>query len=173
MNSNIENEVDKLLNQMVQDINSGVDALERRQNEASVADIAGIVISTPFILQMLGAGLSAAQKFIQRNSKDKKTVGSYIETFADKMHHVLMKPLELLAATFTSDKHKQHEFAEIVLSGIILILLVGSGLSLVGYVKKFNIKKSLIYAFKSAVKSAELKPMISKIVDVAKAEITK
>lgn len=172
-NVNIDGEVNAVLNDLVQKINSATRTAEKRtQNEASGAlDMAGIVISAPFILHILGAGMRTAQHFFSKNQGDNKTIGEYVIKFADKMHHVLLKPLEMLAKTFTSNPKKQAAFAEVMMSGIVLFLLFMSGLSLVKYARKLKIGKSVLYAFKSGIKGMELKGMVSKLVQVAKDEM--
>lgn len=170
---NVDTQVDAAINAMEDGIDAAIRSVERRQqNEAAgVMDIVGIVISAPFILQILGNGLKIAQQFIQGNKADEQTIGDFVVKFADKMHHVLMKPLELLAATFTKDVDKQHKFAEVMMSGIVLILLLSSGVSLIKYLRKFKISKSVLYAFKSGVKGAELRTLVTKLANVAKSEI--
>tara|TARA_R110000822_G_scaffold25937_4_gene78453 strand:+ start:238 stop:810 length:573 start_codon:yes stop_codon:yes gene_type:complete len=159
----VESDVNAAVSDIEQYLKSAERSLGKRTNESGAVDILGLVLSTPFLLKIVGKGLATAQSYIKRNGGNEKMVGDYIVKFSDKMHHMLMKPFELLASRFTSDHRKQEIFAEVVIAGVVFVLMAMSGLSAARYMTSLRFKPAGLYTFKTLVKGAEVKPTISKI----------
>jgi len=162
----IENEIDLELDGLVDDLESKIkhaaNLVDKKQNEAVLSSALGLVLSGPFLIKIVGNVINKAKKLITK-SNDTSKMGDAIISFADKMHHSLEKPFKLLAKTFTNDPKKQALFAQAVMAGLISILLVDSGVSFAKYVQKMNIKSSLVYGAKSAIKSTELRGMMAEL----------
>ena len=159
---NIDLELDKLTDDLESAVKRATTLVDRKQNEAIIASALGLVLSGPFMVKIVGNTINKAKKLISK-SGDSSKIGDAIVSFSDKMHHVVERPFKLLAKTFTKDPTKQALFAQALMAGIIAILLVDSGMSFAKYVQKMNIKSSLVYGAKSAIKSTELRGMVAEL----------
>tara|TARA_Y100000389_G_C17469846_1_gene529327 strand:- start:6018 stop:6533 length:516 start_codon:yes stop_codon:yes gene_type:complete len=158
----IDLELDKLADDLDSAVKRATTLVDKKQNEAVIASALGLVLSGPFLVKIIGNTINRAKKLISK-SGDSSKIGDAIVSFSEKMHHVVERPFKLLAKTFTKDPTKQALFAQAMMASIIAILLVDSGLSFAKYVQKMNIKSSLIYGAKSAIKSTELRGMIAEL----------
>jgi len=158
----IDLELDKLTGDLESAVKNATTLVAKKQNEAILTSALGLVLSGPFMIKIVGNTINKAKKLISK-SGDSSKIGDAIVAFGDKMHHVTEKPFKLLAKTFTKDPKKQAIFAQALMAGIIAILLVDSGLSFAKYAQKMNIKSSMLYGAKSAIKSTELRGMIAEL----------
>lgn len=161
-------EIENLVDDIEIKVQRATKSIERRQNEALASTVLGLVVSGPFIIKLIGKAVRRAERFFKANKNDEGKVSQYILDFADHAHHELLKPFKLLASTFTDDPKKQKVFAEVMISGIIAILLVDSGLSLKKALASTDVNQSLVYAAKSSIKSVELAPQIIELLKFVK-----
>lgn len=173
MDDEFEIQIDDLLGDLEKNIKRGAQAVERRQNEAAVASVLGLILSGPFLVKILGKTLNVAIKFLTNNKDNESAVGNYLIALSEKMHHSLEKPFKLLAKPFTDDPKKQKIFAEIMIAGIIAILLIHSGAAAGTALSKMQVKKSLVYSAKTSIKGTELGPQLKSLAQFARRVLVK
>lgn len=154
-----DTEIDDLIGDLESSIQNAAALVNKRQNEAAFTTALGLILSGPFLIKMIGKVVQKVQQKITGSSN----AGDAIIEFSEKAHHALEKPFKMLAKTFTNDPKKQSMFAQVMIAGILAILLIDSGLGFAKYAKQLNIKSSLLYGAKSAIKSTELRAMIPEL----------
>lgn len=156
---NDELDIDNFVNDLKVNIINATKTIEKKQNEAVVISALGIILSTPFLIKIIGNTISKIQKKISGTSN----IGDSIQHFAEKSHHLLEKPFKMLAATFTDDPAKRELFAKSMIAGILVILLVSSGLSIAKFMQTSQYKSSALYSMKSVIKGKEIREMIPEL----------
>lgn len=168
---NADNAVDDVLGDLVAQTKSASRVVTKKFQNESFAGALGVVLSGPFLIELLGKGLNKAEDFFNKNRGDQVTVGDYLIKFSHKAHHALEAPLKLLAKTVTDDPRKQRLFAETIINGAILILLAKSGLKAALYLSKLKLTPAGLKLAKTAVKGAEVAPNVKRLANVIKREL--
>lgn len=171
-------DVDSELSAMFKSLESGVASTikktqEEQLKEGGAAGIIGLVLSGPFIIKIFGKFIKYAEKLIGKFKKaEPTTVGDRIIKFAEHAHHVVMIPFYRIAKVITNDTTKQKKFANYMFHGIIGMLLLHGGYTIVKNITSnvVNINLALDIA-KNTVKGVELTSGIRNIMAGALAEI--
>jgi Flp pilus assembly pilin Flp len=82
---------------------------------------------------------------------------------ADELHHLYMKPIELVVKKFVKDENKAKKISSFIFHVIIAILLVASGATAIQALKSKSISLATLEAALAAVKGGEVKNYITKL----------
>lgn len=161
------------------EFNSAVgDIKEKVSNEKSKIQEAGailtisVALALPAILGLVArVGKKMSQLYSKISGKKPDDNTEYIKWLdglaktSDDLHHLYIKPIEMLVSKFVKDKNKAHKISNIIMHVIIAIFLYSSG---VGTLNAFNTKNyslATIETALTAVKSGEIKSFLAKILD--------
>lgn len=164
----IDAEVNSIVADIERQVKNATVIIDKKQNESIAYDIAGLIVSTPFILKLVGNGINKARQFISKNKNDKSAVAEFLLKLSNKFHHVLSTPLELLASKFVDDPKKQKLFANTVLAGLLLFLAHHSSLEALNFMKNLKVPNVILSGLKTAVKGVELSNVVDEILVIAK-----
>lgn len=161
MVESLEGELDQAFDIFTSDVEDALQSAETNENleEAGITGTIGLIMSGPFILKMIGKSMNFLYNKVMAiagKTPNPDTVGDAIIKFADKAHHKLLIPFEMIAKQFTSDKEKAHRAANIMFIGVIAILLVGTGVEAFDKIKAGSLDGTGSKIVKSIIKGAEI-----------------
>jgi Flp pilus assembly pilin Flp len=82
---------------------------------------------------------------------------------ADELHHLYVKPLELIVRRFVKDETKAKKISNFLFHVIIAIMLLASGITAVKALQSKEISLATLETALTAVKGGELKSYITKL----------
>lgn len=146
---------------------SPTDIEESKLNEAGIITAAGIALSMPVLMKIIGSGLKVMHKVTRQlkgKDEDPDSLGQGIIDAADKLHHKFMVIIEWPLKPFIKDKTKRHKVADYIFHAILLLLLVDAG---VGIYKGFqaanvNVSNLSMLSTKSGIKASEMGQRIAR-----------
>ena len=156
-----ENELDAALKQTFNQVAKELEAQDavdddqgQKVNEAGALTIAGLVLSGPTILKIIGKITKVASKFLG----GKGATGDKIIAAADKAHHFLIGIIEklILKVAPKVDKKVAHKVAEGIFYLIIAGLLGAGGLAQAKYQAAGDLSGAAIKGAQNAVKTGEI-----------------
>tara|TARA_R110000851_G_scaffold26437_4_gene74994 strand:+ start:1822 stop:2463 length:642 start_codon:yes stop_codon:yes gene_type:complete len=153
-NSNVD--MDGLFTDLEKDIKA-VDLEPKKVDEALGLTLAGVALSMPEIIKLVG-------KFVNLISKIpglKSLSGDKLVAIGDKYHHKITGAFEfVLKKAGVKDPAKAKKFANIIQHVVIAMLLVAGGIGMSGLVAKGNISTATLKGALNAVKAKELRTFI-------------
>lgn len=164
-------DVEDVIDSLSTKIDQATASIQKRQNESIVGTVVGIILSTPFLLKMIGKIIEPVEIFLKKNSDNKDLISTKINEFAEEMEHKLESPLIKLASTFSDELDTQKKFADSMIAGILAILLIDGGVSTIKAIKSSNISHSLLYTAKSSITGTELSAKIGTLISFVKKAI--
>lgn len=164
--------IDDLKGQMSALLGGIEDTLEdkTKQQKEGVLTAASIALATPAILGLVARFGKAAVNIINRTLGKKPTEQSDAEKYfqqmgrvADELHHLYIKPLELVVKRFVKDPTKAHKVSVFLFHVIIAILCIASGVTAVKALQSKQLNLATLETALSAVKGGEVKSYITKL----------
>ena len=165
-NTKVDSALKQTFNQLGRELANSSDEIVQDENNvneaAGVVLVAGIALAIPEIVKIIGKVTKAAGKFLG----GKGTTGDVIIAKAEKMHHLLLKPIEWALTKLGLPKDKAHKAAGIILTSAVAGLMVASG---VGAYKAATSGSSALAGLEgalSAVKGGEVAKFVTKALAV-------
>jgi len=150
------------------------DALEDKskdQKESAILTTSSLLLALPAILGLIARLGKAMSSIIKRtigtasqNQSDSEKYFQQMGRIADELHHLYIKPIELIVRRFVKDPTKAHKVAVFIFHVIVAIMCVASGVTAVKALKAKEINLATLEAALSAVKGGEVKSYISKLI---------
>ena len=141
----------------------------KEQKEGALT-IASIALATPAILSLIARFGKAATSIVKRVMGKKPTDQGDAEKYfqqmsrvADELHHLYIKPLELVVKRFVKDPIKAKKIANFVFHVIIAIMLLASGITAVKALQSKELSLATLETALTAVKGGEVKNYITKL----------
>jgi hypothetical protein len=135
-----DQKVDAVVNDLKDDFASAIngieDALEDAadQKQEGLLTTASLLLALPAILGIiarLGKGATVAwQKIAGKKPTDQSSTEKYFQQLgrvADELHHLYIKPIELLTRKFIKDPEKSKKVANAIFHVIVAVMMVASG----------------------------------------------
>lgn len=150
------------------------DALEdksKNQKESVVLTTASLLLALPSILGLIARLGKAMSSIIKRTigtaSDHQNDADKYFQQMgriADELHHLYIKPIELIVKRFVKDPTKAHKAANFIFHVIVAIMCIASGVGAVKALKSNSINLATLEAALTAVKGGEVKTYLSKLI---------
>jgi hypothetical protein len=165
--------LDDLKGQMSALIDNIEDELEdaSKEQKEGVLTYAGVAIALPAILGLIARFGKAATGIVNRVMGKKPTEQGDAEKYfqqmgrvADELHHLYMKPLELVVKRFIKDETKAKKVANFIFHVIVGIMLLASGVTAIKALQSKEISLATLETALTAIKGGELKNYITKLV---------
>jgi Flp pilus assembly pilin Flp len=172
LDSKAKDALDDLKGQMSALLGGIEDELEdqsKDQKEGALT-VASIALATPAVLGLVARfGRSAANIINRTLGKKPEGQGEAEKYFqqmsriADELHHLYVKPLELIVRRFVKDETKAKKISNFLFHVIIAIMLLASGITAVKALQSKEISLATLETALTAVKGGELKSYITKL----------
>ena len=167
-----EDALDDLKGQMSALIGGIEDELEdaSKEQKEGVLTYAGVALALPAILGLVARFGKSVTNIINRTLGKKPTNQSEAEKYfqqmgriADELHHLYIKPLELVVRRFVKDPTKAKKVANFLFHTIIAIMLLASGITAVKAIQSKELSLATLETALAAVKGGEVKQYITKL----------
>jgi len=136
--------------------------IEGPENEAIGLTLAGIALSAPEIIKLIGKFVNLLKKIPGLKSLS----GDRLISLGDKYHHKITGAFEfIIKKAGVTDAAKAKKFANIIHHTVVAVLLIAGGISMSGYVAKGNMSSATLKAALNAVKSKEIVSFLVKGAD--------
>lgn len=171
-----EQKVDSVVSQLkgeMQDLLGDIeDTLEDKSKDQKegIMTIAGFALAVPAILGLISKfGIFASntvQKVLGKKPDEQNAAERYFQQMgriADELHHLYLKPIELLLRPFVKDKVKAKKIANFIFHVIVAYMLIKAGITVVKAIQAKQISLATLETALAAVKGGEVKAYISKL----------
>ena len=149
------------------------DALEdksKNQEESVVLTTASLLLALPAILGLIARLGKAMSSIIKRtigtasqNQSDSEKYFQQMGRIADELHHLYIKPIELIVKRFVKDENKAKKVAAGIFHVIVAVMMIASGVTAVKALQAKEISLASLETALSAVKGGEVKQYITKL----------
>ena len=165
--------LDDLKGQMSALLGGIEDSLEdnSKDQKEGIVTTASIALALPAILGLIARFGKTVTNIVNRTLGKKPTEqGEAIKYFqqmgriADELHHLYIKPLELVVKRFVKDEAKAKKVASGIFHIIVATFLIASGVTAVQAIQSKNLSLATLETALSAVKGNEIKTFIEKLV---------
>jgi hypothetical protein len=170
----VKDAVSQLKTQMSAFIGGMEDALEDKtkdQKESAILTTSSLLLALPAILGLIARLGKAMSSIIKRtigtasqNQNDSEKYFQQMGRIADELHHLYIKPIELIVRRFVKDPAKANKTANAIFHIIVAIMMIASGVSAVKALQAKSINLATLETALAAVKGGEVKTYISKLV---------
>jgi hypothetical protein len=152
------------------------DALEDADanKQEAVLTTASLLLALPAMLGLVARAGKAVTSIVQKSLGKKPTDQSSAEKYfqqlgrvADELHHLYMKPIELVVRKFIKDPKKSHAVASGIFHVIVAVMCIASGVGAVKALQSKEISMATLETALSAVKGGEVKSYISNLLKLA------
>jgi Flp pilus assembly pilin Flp len=150
------------------------DALEdtsKNQKESVVLTTASLLLALPAILGLIARLGKTMSSIIKRtigtasqNQNDTEKYFQQMGRIADELHHLYIKPIELIVRRFVKDPNKASKVATGIFHVIVAIMMIASGVGAVKALKANSINMATLETALTAVKGGEVKTYLSKLI---------
>jgi hypothetical protein len=171
-----EDEVSSALSQLKPQMSAFIDGMEdaiedkSKDQKEGIATIAGLTLAIPAILGLVARLGKAINSIVLRTLGKKPTDQNEVEKYfqqmgrlADELHHLYVKPIELVVKRFVKDPIKAHKVSTFIFHVIVAILMISSGVTAVKALQAKEINLATLEAALTAVKGGEVKTYITKL----------
>jgi len=171
-----EDEVSSALSQLKPQMSAFIDGMEdaiedkSKDQKEGIATIAGLTLAIPAILGLVARLGKAINSIVLRTLGKKPTDQNEVEKYfqqmgrlADELHHLYVKPIELVVKRFVKDPIKAHKVAVGIFHVIIAVLCISSGITAVKALQSKEISLASLETALTAVKGGEVKQYITKL----------
>jgi hypothetical protein len=176
-----EQKVDVAVNAIGQELKklaAGVeDALEdadANKQEAAVLTTAGLLLALPAMLGLVARTGKAVSSIVQRTlgkkPQDQSGAEKYFQQLgrvADELHHLYIKPIELIVRKFIKDPKKAKAVSSGIFHVIVAVMCVASGVGAVKALQSKEISMATLETALTAVKGGEIKSYLSNLLKLA------
>jgi len=175
-----DQKVDAVVDDLKDDFKSALDSIEDAledagdQKQEGILTTASLLIALPAILGIisrLGKGATAAwQKITGKKPQDQSGTEKYFQQLgrvADELHHLYIKPLELLTRKFIKDPEKAKKVANGIFHVIVAIMCIASGVTAVKALQSKELSLATLESALASVKGGEIKNYITKLITAA------
>jgi len=169
--------VDDLKDDFATALNGIEDSFEEagdQKSESVALTTASLLLALPAILGIIArlgkVATSSFQKLVGKKPQNQSEAEKYFQQLgrvADELHHLYIKPLELLVRKFIKDPEKAKKVSHAIFHVIIAIMLVASGVGAVKAIQSKELSMATLESALSAVKGGEVKNYISNILKAA------
>lgn len=165
--------LDDLKSQMSALIGGIEDELEdtSKEQKEGVLTVASIALATPAILGLIARFGKAATGIVKRVIGKKPTDQTDLEKYfqqmgriSDELHHLYMKPLELVVRRFVKDPVKAKKVSHFIFHVIVGIMLLSAGVTAFKALQSKNLSLATLETALAAIKGGEIKSYISKLI---------
>ena len=170
----VSSAISQLKSQMSAFMGGMEDALEDKskdQKESVVLTTASLLLELPAILGLIARLGKAMSSIIKRTigtaSQNQNDVEKYFQQMgriADELHHLYIKPIELIVRRFVKDPTKASKVANAIFHVIVAIMMIASGVGAVKALKANSINMATLETALTAVKGGEVKTYLSKLI---------
>jgi len=150
------------------------DALEDKakdQKESAILTTSSLLLALPAILGLIARLGKAMSSIIKRtigtasqHQSDSEKYFQQMGRIADELHHLYIKPIELIVRRFVKDPTKAEKAANFIFHAIIAIMCIASGVTAVKALRAKAINLATLETALAAVKGGEVKTYISKLI---------
>jgi hypothetical protein len=167
-----EDALDDLKGQMSALIGGIEDELEdtSKEQKEGVLTVASIGLAMPAILGLVARFGKSVTNIVNRTIGKKPTNQSDAEKYfqqmgriADELHHLYVKPLELIVKKFVKDDVKAKKTANFLFHVIIAIMFLASGITAIKAIQSKELSLATLETALTAVKGGEVKQYITKL----------
>jgi Flp pilus assembly pilin Flp len=170
----VSSAISQLKSQMSAFMGGMEDALEDKskdQKESVVLTTASLLLALPAILGLIARLGKAMSSIIKRTigtaSQNQNDADKYFQQMgriADELHHLYIKPIELIVRRFVKDPTKASKVANAIFHVIVAIMMIASGVGAVKALKANSINMATLETALTAVKGGEVKTYLSKLI---------
>lgn len=161
-NTKVDSALKQTFDQLGKELASSSDDIVQDQNNvneaAGVILVAGIALAIPEIVKIIGKVTKVAGKFLGGTG----ATGDAIIAKAEKMHHLLLKPIEWALTKLGLPKDKAHKAAGIILTTAVAGLMVASGIGAYKAATSGSTALAGLEGALTAVKGGEVAQFVSK-----------
>jgi hypothetical protein len=143
---------------------------EQPTNEGLLT-IASIAIALPAIMGLVAklgkAAGNMVNKVLGKKPNDEAAYNQWMVKLghiADELHHLYMAPIEAIVKKFIKDEVKAKKVASGIFHVIVATFLIASGATAIKAIQSKNVSLATLEGALSAVKGAEIKAFIQKLV---------
>lgn len=141
-----------------------------KDQKEGIVTTASIALALPAILGLVARFGKTVTNIVNRTMGKKPTdQGEAVKYFqqmgrlADELHHLYMKPLELIIKRFVKDEVKAKRLANFLFHVIVGIMLLASGITAVKAIQSKELSLATLETALTAIKGGELKSYITKL----------
>ena len=98
------------------------------------------------------------------NQSDSEKYFQQMGRIADELHHLYIKPIELIVRRFVKDPTKANKVTNGIFHVIVAIMMIASGVGAVKALKANSINMATLETALAAVKGGEVKTYLSKLI---------
>ena len=143
---------------------------ENKDQKEGVTTVAGLALALPAILGLIARFGKSVTGIIRRKFGTKPTQQGEAEKYfqqmgrvADELHHLYMKPLELVVRRFVKDETKAKKVSHFIFHIIIGIMLLSTGVTAVKALQAKQINLATLETALATIKGGEIKNYITKL----------
>jgi hypothetical protein len=157
------------MSSLIRNMDTTLTAKTKEQKEG-ILTVASVAIALPAILGLIAKFGKAATNIVNKVVGKKPTNQSDAEKYfqqmgrvADELHHLYMKPLEILMKKFIKDPAKAQKVAHFVFHVIIGIMLLSAGVTAFKALQSKNLSLATLETALASIKGGEIKNYIAKL----------
>jgi hypothetical protein len=171
-----EDEVTSALAQLKPQMSAFIGGMEKaiedkeKTQDESVLTATSIALALPAILGLIARLGKTVSSIIKRtvgnasdHQNDSEKYFQQMGRIADELHHLYIKPIELIVKRFVKDPTKAQKVASGIFHVIIAVMCIASGISAIKALQSKEISIASLESALSAVKGGEVKNYITKL----------
>lgn len=171
-----DQKVDAVVDDLKDDFASALNGIEDSFEEAgdqkqeAVLTTASLLLALPAILGIISrlgrAATSAYQKIAGKKPQDQSSAEKYFQQLgrvADELHHLYMKPIELVVRKFVKDPIKSKKIANAIFHIIVATMMIASGVTAAKAIQSKEISLASLESALTAVKGGEVKSYLTNL----------
>jgi drug/metabolite transporter (DMT)-like permease len=158
------------MSSLIRNMDTTLTAKTKEQKEG-VLTVASVAIALPAILGLIAkfgkAATNIVNKVIGKKPTEQGDVEKYFQQMgrvADELHHLYMKPLEILMKKFIKDPAKAQKVAHFIFHVIIGLMLLSAGVTAFKAIQSKNLSLATLETALASIKGGEIKNYISKLI---------
>ena len=164
--------LDDLKSQMSALLGGIEDSLEDKSKDQKegVLTTASITLALPAILGLIARFGKTVTNIVNRTlgrkpdgQGDAEKYFQQMGRIADELHHLYMKPLELIVRRFVKDETKAKKISNFIFHVIIAIMLLASGITAIKAIQAKQLNLATLETALTAVKGGEVKNYVTKL----------